>query len=318
MRIARRWRDQRGQSTVLVASMLFVLVLFVAMLANVGQAVNRRMAVQMVADTGAYTGATVMAVGLNAMAVMNKRIQDGWVTLAWATAGFWITHHSVSMVAPPLYKVWRAAFAGGIRLVNFVFSQLPEMEARRVSMENVADLFPGEQGRFEDAFDEWDPALGIFNARSQFSDMPIEEVSEDSEPHPAIWNMPFGMARSQHNPWWFCFTACVGFVCDWHIETDTFSHWYRKSGDDPQYFVWRVTAPAVPSMMFDDIFGPIPEMSAIAVAKPVGGSIEEGTDTYVAKMVPVARASVVNRYVARWLPAALFDTEARRFRAVFH
>jgi hypothetical protein len=42
--------------------------------------------------------------------------------------------------------------------------------------------------------------------------------------------------------------------------------------------------------MFDGFFGPnaIPEMTAVAVAKPVGGSIEKGQSRYVAKMVQVS------------------------------
>ena len=52
-----RWRSARGQSTALIITMLWLFVLFVGMVAVVGQAVNRRIALQIVADSGAYTGA---------------------------------------------------------------------------------------------------------------------------------------------------------------------------------------------------------------------------------------------------------------------
>ena len=62
-----QWRSDRGQSTAMIIVMLNVFILFVALVANVGQAVNRRVALQVVADAGAYTGATKMAEGLNYM-----------------------------------------------------------------------------------------------------------------------------------------------------------------------------------------------------------------------------------------------------------
>src|SRR5262249_25651988 len=88
----RRWQSTRGQSPAMVIVMLWVLILFVALVANVGQAVNRRVALQVVADAGAYTGATKMAEGMNYIAYANGTIQDYWAlaTDAWAvnTAAF--------------------------------------------------------------------------------------------------------------------------------------------------------------------------------------------------------------------------------------
>src|SRR5580704_10285316 len=73
-----RRHSERGQSTAFVASMLFVMMLFVAVVANVGQAVNRRIALQIVADAGAYTGASIMATGLNQLAFWNAALQYTW------------------------------------------------------------------------------------------------------------------------------------------------------------------------------------------------------------------------------------------------
>src|SRR4051812_31603610 len=78
MRSPDRHRWQRGQSTVMAVCLMFVMLLFVAVVANVGQAVNRRMALQVVADTGAYSGASVMATGLNQIAFWNAALQYTW------------------------------------------------------------------------------------------------------------------------------------------------------------------------------------------------------------------------------------------------
>ena len=70
----------------MVVVLLWVLILFVALVANVGQAVNRRIALQVVADSGAYSGASKMAEGMNHIAYANGVIQDfyGLATWAWA------------------------------------------------------------------------------------------------------------------------------------------------------------------------------------------------------------------------------------------
>src|SRR5688572_22759520 len=82
----RRQFGERGQSTALVTSLLFVMLLFVAVVANVGQAVNRRIALQIVADTGAYTGASVMATGLNQLAFWNSALQYTWALFTIPTS----------------------------------------------------------------------------------------------------------------------------------------------------------------------------------------------------------------------------------------
>ena len=42
----------------------------------------------MIADTGAFTGATEMARGLNTLAKLNGKIQRAWSIMTFATAGF--------------------------------------------------------------------------------------------------------------------------------------------------------------------------------------------------------------------------------------
>src|SRR4051795_7604155 len=83
-----RYRSQRGQSTALIITMLMVFVIFTSMVVNVGQAVNRKIALQLVADAGAFTGGTRMAEALNYISYANGVIQDWWrvTTDAWAVA----------------------------------------------------------------------------------------------------------------------------------------------------------------------------------------------------------------------------------------
>ena len=91
-----RYRSQRGQSTALVITMLMVFVIFTSMVVNVGQAVNRRIALQMVADAGAFTGGTRMAEGAE-LHQFRQRCHPGLVggddrRVAWAAA---------SLIPPP-------------------------------------------------------------------------------------------------------------------------------------------------------------------------------------------------------------------------
>ena len=52
------------------------MTMFVGTMVNVGQAINRRMALQIAADAGAWTGATNMAIGMNALADVNEWRHD--------------------------------------------------------------------------------------------------------------------------------------------------------------------------------------------------------------------------------------------------
>jgi Flp pilus assembly protein TadG len=78
----RSWQDERGQTFVFVLTILFALFLIVAMSVNIGQAVNRRIMLQIAADAGAFTGASEMARGMNTIAEVNLRIQRAWAAMA--------------------------------------------------------------------------------------------------------------------------------------------------------------------------------------------------------------------------------------------
>lgn len=282
----------------MVLVMLWVLILFVALVANVGQAVNRRIALQVVADSGAYTGATKMAEGLNYMAHANGVIQDFWGMATWAWAG--------NMVLPPggtcagftginnAYKGVYYAMYAPMQTINFTYGGLGSpfgivrMEAERVSNYNAADLFPGEQLEYHEMDFSSDVAIGP--SRDFGVLMSLEDVPDGTD------------ANTKYSPWpplgpgsdkqitQPCWQMC-GLVPCFIPNTWSFPVWQQRDGSDTRYFVWIATAPATRALIFDQFFGPnaIPQMKAVGVARPMGGSIKEGTPKYVAQMMPARR-----------------------------
>jgi hypothetical protein len=305
----KRWRSDRGQSTALVTSMLMVLMLFVGVVVDVGQAVNRRIAVQIVADTGAYTGAAVMATGLNQMAYWNARLQDAWALFTWAMLPAFTIHDTecdAADGAEGIYSVaWdtlNIAFQG----VSYAYANYPYMQARAVSINNIYDLFPGEADRFR--FAEWSisPEVGVIPmSRDYMNLMNTEPVPDGTDPSGAI---P-GIISSQTSLTYACESFPPPKV---EIRNRDYNVWYMKSGDAVKHFVWIVTAPSTKALVFDSLFGGnvIPEMRAVAVAKPVGGSIKDGTSDYVTKMEVLSKVMT--------LPAIIDSKYDRGFRPVTH
>lgn len=72
----RRGAGQRGQAAVLIALGLFTLVVFTALATNLGILVNEKIRIQNTADLAAYSGAYQQGLRLNAIAGLNKAIQD--------------------------------------------------------------------------------------------------------------------------------------------------------------------------------------------------------------------------------------------------
>jgi hypothetical protein len=291
---AERPRGTRGQASAMVICFLFLLILFVAVVVDVGQAVNRRVALQLVADTGAFTGATAMAVQLNAMARWNKQIQDDWVALTRATLGFGtedlgggLTRYPqcpVSDVAVATYDRRRLLLGAKYDTVNKAVRKA-FTEAARLSFDNALDLFPGETA-FDYAESDSAPDTALQRGRSERELMPSEQVPNGTAPV-----SPGALSNSRRHADWECIEPSPAP----HIESRSadFDVWFRKVPGTPvQYFAFRASAPPTRGLMFDEVLGPnaMPVMKAAAVAKPVGGSIEKGEPEYLAKMVDVVNA----------------------------
>jgi hypothetical protein len=290
-------RDERGQSTAMVVVMLWVLILFVALVANVGQAVNRRIALQTVADAGAFTGATKMAEGLNYMSHANATIQDFWGMTTWA----WLANTLAIGGTCAAFDGINGAYKGLYyamyipqTAINYAYGGVGfgtvRYEADRVSAYNAADLFPGEHLEF-DEFD-LDPSVGIPPSRDFLNLISLEDVPDGTDANTEYDPVPplgsgFTSSHTQG-----CWTTCGILPC-YIPQNWTFPAWQQRSGSDTRYFVWIATAPPTRALIFDSFFGPnaIPEMKAVGVAKPVGGDIKEGLPKYVAKMVPVSKVN---------------------------
>jgi hypothetical protein len=310
----------------MILAMLMVFALVVAMVVNVGQAVNRRVALQLVADAGAYTGASKMAEGLNYMAFANKRIQDLWAgfNAAWSTASLipplvpGVSGGSCDALSGVvgIYNGLRAPYATAYRTLNAAYSILPYEEARAISERNVDQLFPGERARgqfsFREVLDPLNQEEGLPRLRPRipptsqrdvldFDNLPLppqvlvdsEDVPNGTVPNAGIPNIGF-LRNSRTRYTWWCWTTCGPCpLCIPCPQPRTFNPgvWFQKESTDPNFFVWRVRVRETPALMFNSFFGPLPSMTAVAVAKPIGGTIRNGNrdGQYVTKLVPVSQ-----------------------------
>src|SRR5262245_26089683 len=142
-----RCRSERGQSTALVITLLWVFIFFVAVVANVGQAVNRRIALQVAADAGAYTGASIMATGFNHLAYWNRHIQRMYEWVALSSNDF-VGNICGCGVLPGACDEWTVpalTFAHtGYTVANARIGAALQDRPRVITEYNLADLFPGE------------------------------------------------------------------------------------------------------------------------------------------------------------------------------
>ncbi len=316
-----RLRDEeRGQIVPFVTILLPTLLLFVALVVNVGQAVNRRVAVQLMADTSAFSGATVMAVHLNRMAWANKQIQRAWVPLTVATGFFFYTPVlcSVSTWAPPLYN----RVADGLRIMITAFNWSGNWRARDWASTvafgdtgNGPELFPGEHQQMEGQF--W-TSPGVFSPDNVLPGWldnfePLLDLSE--VPDGTRANELFGFGSRKSSTWGcpYVYTQ-FGPIPPVFVQNqfNTFTVWVKEDSE-PETFLAAITAPKTPARLFPAVFGDIPEMNAIAAARPTGGSIAKGRSEYVVSVVPVGSAFWPTSMVG-----APFVTLQSRLRLILH
>jgi hypothetical protein len=312
-----RWllfkRDERGQIVPMVTILLPTLLLFVALVVNVGQAVNRRVALQLMADTSAFSGATTMAVHLNRMAWANRQIQRGWVIVGYATGipipYFW-TPALCSWVTwvPPTYNT----VADGMKLMINVFNRTGNARAsswaRNVAFGdtgNGPELFPGEYQQFSGSFWTSSAVFDLGNAVpavAEYADyleplLDLEDVPEGTDPNVSgAWGGLFGSKTSDS---WGCpytyvptpFGPAPVPPPPFQNQFNNYTTWVQEEDDDePETFLAQITAPPTPARLFPTVFGDVPEMIAIGAARPTGGNIKEGKAEYIVQIVPVASA----------------------------
>lgn len=290
--VGQRAREARGQSSVMAMTMLTVLFLFIGLSVNIGQAVNRRMAAQIMADAGAYTGATNMAIAANNVARWNLDIQRAWSLLTWATGGFILAPDcAINDQAVSAYRAFRRVTGLMLQVTNLGYVRVASNEARRSARYNSYDLFPAEIEQM--SYREVDPRPDVrISARRNLAPMPpdagvftLGQVSSGSRPRGGI---P-ALSGARRSATWLC--ICNGCPPPLRIQprSGSFDVWYRKADPGVNYFSFIVAAPRASTLILDRFFGgrAMPEIKAAAAAKPVGGSIERGESRYVTKMMPL-------------------------------
>lgn len=310
MRLRALGRSEAGQTTALVCAMLFTLVLFVALVVNVGQLVNRRVALQLVADAGAWSGATVQAVQLNHYAFWSRQMQNAYKTASAVSLGFRFGECVSSNAAVAAYYY----AASGMVRAGLKFAGKAYSEAERHSKFNIDDLFPGEYGNF-DFSTIAGPDDGAVGALARGNIIPIPLSRGDrlytgdhawSRETIGQWGIELTRRLTSWMPLsrstmgsgsesWTCYTFPTTVSRVTLAGPAGFK--LQRLGPMPYLFVWRVREKTpTRALFFDSFFGPnaLPAMTAVAVAKAVGGNVQEGKSRYRAKMVPVSRYSLTS------------------------
>ncbi len=330
MRLHPRHRSASGQSTVLVTAMLFTLALFVALVVDVGQMVNRRVALQLVADAGAWSGATVQAVQLNHYAFWSRLVQNAYKNASGISFGFRASECWSGVSAAGLFFY---ANSGMLRaMANFANKAFDE--ARRHSDFNVDDLFPGERNNFGYSTNALADGGAIALLNGNIIPIPLRRGdrlhtgfhawSNEMFMQPVIeWSvrftgmLPWAVSRAgSGNESWQCATLLP--PTSFRISMPGPPGWkLQRLGPWPFIFVWKVTERRpTRALFFDRFFGPntVPAMTAVAAAKAVGGNVHEGRSRYRAKMIPVSRYSLTGGLIRDPLarPGRILPNPVRR------
>jgi hypothetical protein len=288
-------RGTRGQSTPFFLCFLVVMLMFVGLVVNVGQAVNRRIALQIAADAGAWTGATNMAIGMNALADVNqwRRRIEPLISIVLPILG----PFGLSELPIKAWEVFTIALNLADTAIQTGYTKIPYDHAALVTWYNTQDLFPGEQLRWYEGFRT--------NLIAGGSDKISNEMPFAKSRPTVCTEQPFGKGSILA---WPCladeepirdsqlyFAPCLVpplFECpNWY----DYIQWWQKSDLDI-LFVWVVEAPAArPIYNPFGLFGEdaIPVMRAASAAKPVGGNIEDGESDYRVKFTPLTKASMI-------------------------
>lgn len=279
-----RLRAERGQTTVFFVVAFMTLFMFLAFVVNLGQAVNRRVMLQMIADAGAWTGAARQAQYLNSMSDLNDAEKNYVYTPAQILSGYFsVTVEPLGGLAKVLwdvgnnlYKIW----------FKYRFNQLGNQQAVKAAIDvtekNAAQLFKGEK---------------LEHVSSSFPYLAAELMDVK-----AVQKMAGASTQYVAIYWIGVNTYQVDLSEVWYIANDN-----HKIVN----FFWWVRAPGVGGPVFPSLFK-IPSMTAVALAKPTGGSLDPEDsggahgDGYKVRMIPVdyLKKSDYRSYTATMLTLA--------------
>jgi hypothetical protein len=292
--LRKRCRDEKGQTTLFVLCSFMVFFMLFALVANVGQAVNRRVMLQMVADAGAFTGASTQATTFNNISYFNDLIDTAWTVTQVLMLGFTFQYCGVDTAITTAYKAIETALSILIRVSNHAGAAWALMEAEMVTKQNIRDLFP--DGSVHTPLESFG---GLLSSPSSVG-MGASHIINLQKAWPSLFS-GFATVRIEQesvDKYWVCYSYPVNI----EFKNDTFNlPWEKTDDDEVTRFYWWVTAdpvdalvlPKKPWMPFG--FPQVPAMTAVALAKPVGGDVAPGGrgDKYVAKLIPLATIDAI-------------------------
>jgi hypothetical protein len=269
---------QSGQTTVLLALSMFVLICFLAFMVDVGQLVHDRILTQNAADMVALSAANVQAAGMNELADLNweyRLLQEE--LLYWLGMMPYANKGEIENLVQ-YFKDWMTLVRELMREANQNFPDYAELAAY-----NTLDWY---NERYGDDFElvmleQTRPLTELEHTR------PVElrgiYLDEPREPPP----VPAWFSRK-----WRCEPAFLNQSAGVPaLFADVLDKPYMTKVDGSlTYLVAHVRRQAKPVFVNLPAFGydvEIPDMDALAGLIPTGGVIEDGLPEYFARFVPL-------------------------------
>ena len=107
IRFSRRiHRDQRGAIAPLSVFAIFMFTILLVQIVNVGRQIDDKLRMQNAADASAYSGATVLARGMNALAFSNHMLCETFALVAYMREG---RDRKSEQFVPEILDAWEAA-----------------------------------------------------------------------------------------------------------------------------------------------------------------------------------------------------------------
>jgi hypothetical protein len=263
--------------------------MFFALVANVGQAVNRRVMLQMLADAGAFSGASAQATALNTISEFNQIIDTSWDITQALMLYFTFQFCGVDDAITGIYRVIETIMSVMIRITNHGGAVWSIMEAEMVTRANARELFP--DGSIRTPLTSFGGLLSNPSSVGQGA----SHILNMRKAWPALFS-GFALVRLEQESVtknWICYTPPFSLSS----KSGSFNlPWEKTDEDEVTRFYWWVTAepvdalvlPRKPWMPFG--FPQVPRMTAVALAKPIDGDVEPDKRgaKYVARLIPLS------------------------------
>ena len=292
--LRKRCAGEKGQTTLFVLCSFMVFFMLFALVANVGQAVNRRVMLQMVADAGAFTGASTQATVMNTMSEFNQIIDTSW-DVATALMLYWTFQFcGVDDAIGAIYRIIETVMSIMIRVSNHGGAVWAIMEAEMVTRQNIRDLFP--DGSVHSPLESFG---GLLSSPSSVG-MGVSHIVNMQKAWPSLFS-GFATVRIEQESVtknWICYTPPFSVSS----KSGTFNlPWEKSEPDEVTRFYWWVSADPVDALVLPRKswmpfgFPQVPAMTAVALAKPIGGDIEpdENGAEYVARLIPLSTIDAI-------------------------